>query len=81
MRALHWLAAMNQDPDGSPSSTRWLGSLCIVVACGCAIGGVCLGRADAAAIVVAIGGVGSSCLFARTKSSTTPDNSNAAGAA
>lgn len=68
MSAFGYLRDMLQDPDGSPSSTRWCGVLSILTACGCAIAGVVRRDPNAAAIVAAIGAVGSSCLFARVRS-------------
>jgi hypothetical protein len=72
MSAFGYIRDMLMDPDGSPSSTRWCGVLSICTACGCAIAGLALKRSDTAGIVAAIGAVGTGCLFARTRSTTTP---------
>ena len=67
-KLIGYISGMMADPDGSGSSTRWSGVLCIVTACGCAIAGIIRKDPNAAAIVAAIGAVGTGCLFARAKS-------------
>lgn len=69
-RLVDYVTGMLADPDGSGSSTRICGVLCILTACGVAIAGVVRRDPNAAAIVAAIGGVGTACLFARTRSTT-----------
>ena len=67
MSIAHWLAALIQDPDGSPSSARVIGVLCGVVACIVALASLALGREYAATVAALVGG-GASSLLVRRKS-------------
>lgn len=65
--AKHWLAALVQDPDGSPSSARVIGVLCGVVACVVALTSLVIGHEYAATVAALVGG-GASALLVRRKS-------------
>jgi len=65
--AVKWLNEMMQDPDGSPSSTRWAAMLCVVVACGIAVYGRIVGNQQTETIIALLGG-GAATFFSRTKS-------------
>lgn len=65
--AKHWLAALVQDPDGSPSSSRVIGVLCGVTACVVALAGLRTGHEYAATVAALVGG-GASALLVRRKS-------------
>lgn len=70
-KIISYVSGMMADPDGSGSSTRWCGVICILTACGCAIAGIVRRDPNAVGIVGAIGAVGTGCLFARKKSPDT----------
>jgi hypothetical protein len=67
MSIAHWLAALIQDPDGSPSSARVIGVLCGVVACIVALTSLAIGHEYAATVAALVGG-GASALLTRRKS-------------
>lgn len=58
------LGGMFRDPDGSVSSTRISGVLCVVVGCGVAIGGLILNREQATTVAALLGG-GAAAFFTR----------------
>ncbi|HEX6462801.1 MAG TPA: hypothetical protein VFZ98_00055 [Vicinamibacterales bacterium] len=67
-RAAAWLASLLSEPDGTKVSSARVGALlCVVTACGIAIGGLALNRDQSGSIAALLGG-GAANLFARTRS-------------
>lgn len=67
-RIAAWLVSLVRDPnDGSASSARVCAILCVLTACGVAIGGLLLARDESATVVALLGG-GAANLFARARS-------------
>lgn len=64
-----WLVALIQDPDGSPSSTRISGVLCVLVGCGIAVAGMVWNREQAATVAALLGG-GAAAFFTRARSAS-----------
>lgn len=63
--AKHWLSALIQDPDGSPSSARVIGVLAGLAGVGIAIAGMALNREQAATVAALMGGGAGSLLVRR----------------
>jgi hypothetical protein len=65
------LGGLFRDPDGSVSSTRISGVLCVVVGCGVAVAGMILNREQAGTVAGLLGG-GAAAFFTRKVSGGTP---------
>lgn len=63
------LGGLLRDPDGSLSSTRLSGVLCVLVGCGVAVAGMILNREQAATVAALLGG-GAASFFSRKQSPT-----------